>query len=262
MIVRTFDQYVQSLFSLDQPWTMFQRKELVLAVLSCVIWIPYFRFSKRVQGTFVQGTLSLFPAHPDREHPEESVARRIAPTRVKIWLVACLGILVGIGPLVYSYVSLYSSTLQWKRAVAEGRKAYGEGRYQEAAKFYEDGIQNAGSQSARNERYVVTLEALARTYLRLGDYAKAESQYQEALSLVEMGRGRLHTDITLVLDGLADLYYLRGNYNKVEPLVRRSLAIQEKERKPDDPSLAGSLGSLGQLYQRQDKFVEAEQLFR
>ncbi len=40
MILKTFEFYVPILFSLDQPWTLLQHKELILAALSCVAWIP------------------------------------------------------------------------------------------------------------------------------------------------------------------------------------------------------------------------------
>ena len=55
----------------------------------------------------------------------------------------------------------------------------------------------------------------------MGDYAKAEPLYKEALEIRRKVLGREHPDTATSLDNLAGLYRAMGDYAKAEPLLQR-----------------------------------------
>ena len=54
----------------------------------------------------------------------------------------------------------------------------------------------------------------------MGDYAKAEPLYKEALEIRQKVLGREHPDTATSLNNLAELYEAMGDYAKAEPLLK------------------------------------------
>ena len=53
-----------------------------------------------------------------------------------------------------------------------------------------------------------------------------------------------------------------GRYADAEPAIKQSLAIREKVLGRDHVDVARSLNNLADLYQRQDRFAEAEPIYQ
>ena len=62
----------------------------------------------------------------------------------------------------------------------------------------------------------------------MGEYAKAEPLYQEALRIRQKVLGSEHPDTALSLNNLAVLYQEMGEYAKAEPLYQEALRIRQK----------------------------------
>ena len=71
----------------------------------------------------------------------------------------------------------------------------------------------------------------------MGDYAKAERLYQEALEIRQKVLGPEHPDTATSLNNLAELYERMGDYAKVEPLLEEALDIYRKTLEPRIPLL-------------------------
>ena len=66
-----------------------------------------------------------------------------------------------------------------------------------------------------------SLNNLAVLYQDMGEYAKAEPLYQEALRIRQKVLGPEHPDTAQSLNNLAALYRAMGEYAKAEPLYRK-----------------------------------------
>jgi CHAT domain-containing protein/Tfp pilus assembly protein PilF len=92
-----------------------------------------------------------------------------------------------------------------------------------------------------------------------GDYPKAETMFQRALTLTEKvapGRSRLSPR----LNNLAMLYGTTGDYAKAEALYRRVLSIQEQEGAIINPAALEAFFGLTRIYSAQGRLPEAVEL--
>ena len=62
----------------------------------------------------------------------------------------------------------------------------------------------------------------------MGDYAKAEPLFKEALEIRQKVLGPEHPDTATSLNNLAALYQAMGDYAKAEPLFKEALEIRQK----------------------------------
>ncbi len=76
-----------------------------------------------------------------------------------------------------------------------------------------------------------TRSALGYLLFRTGDYAEAERQLQQAVTLAENEYGAAHPTMAGYLNSLAILYNESGRGAQAEPLLRRALAITESPAK-------------------------------
>ena len=60
----------------------------------------------------------------------------------------------------------------------------------------------------------------------MGEYAKAEPLYQEALGIRQKALGPEHFETASSLNNLAMLYWSMGEYVKAEPLLKEALRIR------------------------------------
>ena len=94
----------------------------------------------------------------------------------------------------------------------------------------------------------------------MGEYAKAEPLYQEALRIRQKVLGPEHPEVATSLNNLAALYNAMGEYAKAEPLYQEALRICQKVFGPDHPDTAISLSSLAWLYNAMGEYAKAEPL--
>ena len=66
----------------------------------------------------------------------------------------------------------------------------------------------------------------------MGDYAKAEPLFKEALQIRQKVLGPEHPDTAQSLNNLAELYQAMGDYAKAEPLLQRGSGDSPESPRP------------------------------
>ena len=96
----------------------------------------------------------------------------------------------------------------------------------------------------------------------MGDYARAEPLYRQALEINKAVLGEKHPDYALGLSNLALLYESMGDYAQAEPLDRQALETRKKLLGEKHPDYASSLNNLAHLYYKMGDYAAAEPLYR
>src|ERR1700730_952029 len=96
----------------------------------------------------------------------------------------------------------------------------------------------------------------------MGEYAKAEPLYQEALQIYRKVFGAEHPGTVTFLSNLAELYKAMGEYAKAEPLYQEALRIRQKVLGPEHPDVAARLNNLAALYWEMGEYAKTEPLLQ
>ncbi len=110
--------------------------------------------------------------------------------------------------------------------------------------------------------HALTLHDLGFMYQGIGDYARAEPLFQEALEIRKRVLGAEHPDYVTNLNNLALLYYHKGDYVQAEALYHEVLEIGRHTFGSEHPHYAASLNNLAGLYQTTGQYSRAEPLFQ
>jgi tetratricopeptide (TPR) repeat protein len=137
---------------------------------------------------------------------------------------------------------------------------YDQCQFAEAARWSEAAIQALDQQRGRQN--VVSLYALANlgsTQLELGEYARAEQTFREALARKSAGATveGMHPQLVNALTGLADVALARGRPAEALPRAREAVAFAERRLAQDNVNLAKALTSLGRTLLALDRASEA-----
>jgi tetratricopeptide (TPR) repeat protein len=103
---------------------------------------------------------------------------------------------------------------------------------------------------------------IGRVYLDLGQCAKAEAMYREALALQKKRLGREHPEVARSLSNVGWAVSAQRKFAEAETLFREALAMKRKLFGGEDASIANSLNNLANVLQDQGKLGEAEALRR
>jgi CHAT domain-containing protein/Tfp pilus assembly protein PilF len=146
------------------------------------------------------------------------------------------------------------------------------GRYAEAEALHKRGLAIKEKTLGANHLSVAgSLGNLGLVYEDQGRYAEAEVVYKRALAITESALGPNHPRVAGALHNLANTYYNLNRYSEAEALEKRSLAIKEAAANglSGDVTVgivgndvAASLYNLARLYRAQDRYAEAEPLYR
>jgi tetratricopeptide (TPR) repeat protein len=96
----------------------------------------------------------------------------------------------------------------------------------------------------------------------MGDYAKAEPLFQQALQIRKKALGPEHPDTANSLNNLAFLYSRIGDYANAEPLFQEAVQLNKKLLGRDHPDTARSLLNQGVLYSQMGDYARAEPLYQ
>jgi tetratricopeptide (TPR) repeat protein len=75
-----------------------------------------------------------------------------------------------------------------------------------------------------------TLTNLAGVYQAQGNYAEAESLYQQALAIVKKTLGPDHPYVATVLENISELYKETGRMNEAKRFEERANAIRSRNK--------------------------------
>ncbi len=96
----------------------------------------------------------------------------------------------------------------------------------------------------------------------LGDFARAEKYYREALKSAEQSHGRVSLGIILILKGIADFFAGKADYVEAAKFYAQALDVQKKLFNPRHPGVADLLTSLADLDKQRGDYVAPERNYR
>ena len=135
-------------------------------------------------------------------------------------------------------------------------------RYQEAELIFREQLEEALKSPQPNTQVHAAHMGLARLFVDQGKLAQAEEHYKAALAETE--KPELWSDQQLYSSTalwLARFYVEQHRYSDAEPLFERVVEIWEAGH-PSDASVPHYLQELAKVYEAQEKFVPAEDLYR
>ena len=142
--------------------------------------------------------------------------------------------------------------------MAAGDRAYQQGRYAEAERFFTSALERAERVGPQDPRVALSLGLLAAAYQAGGSYAPAEPLLQRALVIGETLLGPNHPEVASTLTALARLDTAQGRFAQADPFLRRALAIDERVLGPEHLEVAGTLDALASLERQQGRYTDAE----
>jgi CHAT domain-containing protein/tetratricopeptide (TPR) repeat protein len=134
--------------------------------------------------------------------------------------------------------------------------------YQRALDIYQKAAADRPSDADLQGLIAGVFNNLGLLYHRRADYARAESQYLQALAIKERTRGPDDPTVADTAANLGAVYYALEQYDKAVEVLRRALTIQEKHLAPNHASLATSSFNLAAVYFDQGDYANAEALFQ
>ena len=135
-------------------------------------------------------------------------------------------------------------------------------KYSEAETILREHLDEALKAPQSNTEVRDAHTALARLYQAQGKLGQVEEHYRAALAETE--KPGLSSDRELYSSTalwLARFYVEQHRYSDAEPLFERVVEIQEADH-PTDASVPHYLQELAKIYEAQEKFVAAEELYR
>ncbi|MHC5061670.1 MAG: tetratricopeptide repeat protein [Planctomycetota bacterium] len=114
-----------------------------------------------------------------------------------------------------------------------------------------------GTAQARSAK---SLQSMARMYIAVGEYAKAQPLAEEALSVARSG-GNSDAQLSLCMIDLSWLYRDLGRLADAEKMCLSGLGLQQKAYGQDHPYVAYTLRILGSIYQENGKYDQAAGVF-
>ena len=95
----------------------------------------------------------------------------------------------------------------------------------------------------------------------MGDYAKAEPRFSQAIEIWKVALGEKHPTYATSLNNLAGLHYKMGDYAKAESLFYKVLEIRKIALGEKHPDYAMSLNNLAYTYTAMRDFAKGEPLY-
>ncbi|MCU0391830.1 MAG: CHAT domain-containing protein [Thermoflexibacter sp.] len=135
------------------------------------------------------------------------------------------------------------------------------GRYAQAEKYTELGLEANKKIGASNAPYGASINNKAVLSKDLGKYAEAESLIEQALLIIKQSKGENSLPYAICLNNKAMIFQTLGRYDKAEEFFRNSLRIAQPLFKEKSLNYTRLQMNLGLLYQDMKKYNEAEQIY-
>lgn len=163
--------------------------------------------------------------------------------------------------LILVFQASCSQDQTWDSLTEKGKKAYYADRLAEAEELYLLALKKSETLEDSDWQLSHTFFDLGMLYQYEGKFSKAEFYYQKSLALKEKldpnSRG-----VATTLNNLALLYIRQGKSTKGQELLTQGLNIWEKLEDLENPVVATSFTLQAIVYRDEERFTEAEKLFR
>jgi CHAT domain-containing protein/Flp pilus assembly protein TadD len=135
------------------------------------------------------------------------------------------------------------------------------GRYAQAEKFTEAGIEANKQIGTAQSAYGASLNNKAVLYKDLGRYIEAENLIDQALDIIKKSKGENSLPYAICLNNKGIIYQTIGRYDRAEEYLKSAIAIAQPFLKEKSLNYTRLQMNLGLLYQDMKKYNEAEQIF-
>ena len=112
-----------------------------------------------------------------------------------------------------------------------------------------------------NSTYALSLAKLASIHTMLGDFAAADTLYEQSLTIEKETLGEQHPEYAKTLSNLAVQCDELGQYQKAEKLYEQAAEIKLKTMGRQSPDYGASLNNLAVHYDRLGDFEKADALY-
>lgn len=150
----------------------------------------------------------------------------------------------------------------WDTYVNVGERSYQKGDYVEAEELLSQAVQEAEAFGEADARLSRSMTSLAKCYLDLSWWEKAEALFNRALQLREKVLGAASPEVAEVSQYLGILKQHQKLYGAAEAQFKRALEIFEKAAGASSKAVAEVLNNLGKNFYLQDDNTSAEPLFK
>lgn len=135
------------------------------------------------------------------------------------------------------------------------------GRYAQAEKFTEAGLEANKQIGATQSAYGASLNNKAVLYKDLGRYIESETLIEQALGIIKQSKGENSLPYSICLNNKGIIYQTIGRYDKAEEYLKNALTISQPFLKEKSLNYSRLQMNLGLLYQDMKRYKEAEQIF-
>ncbi|QNI33967.1 serine/threonine protein kinase [Alloacidobacterium dinghuense] len=104
-------------------------------------------------------------------------------------------------------------------------------------------------------------DTIGQTYMDLGLYPEARTQFERALDLQRRVLGSKDPETLKTLNRIGYSAFLQGKYPEAEMLLRQTIEVQRRVLGTGHRDTLSSLDALADVYWRQSKYPEAEALY-
>jgi TonB family protein len=146
----------------------------------------------------------------------------------------------------------------WRQVMDEGETALAASRPRAAAKHFIRAIDLARQFPLGDERRAVTLVRLASAYRSLGDLAKPEELYEDAIKIARQAFGPDNTDYARYLNEAGRYFHARRKNPRAEELYREAFGIRVRHLGKEHPDVAESINNLAVLYENEARYSKAD----
>ncbi len=133
-------------------------------------------------------------------------------------------------------------------------------KFKEAEDLYKKAIAVIEKSGKENEMLASPLGNLAEFYNEQKRFAEAKPLFERALALTQASYGANSAEIAEILHNQAVMCENQKDYLGAEQLYQKSLNVLGKQR--NTPGIAVDLNNLATLYQVQERFADAEPVFK
>ncbi len=138
-----------------------------------------------------------------------------------------------------------------------GRAQQALGQYPEAAQSFERVISILRRNVPANDPNLIQVNAnLAKVYLLMGRYGKAEAMFKAARDATAKTAGDSPKLATLMMN-VGDVYRFQARYDEAEAQYDKALSLAEKTAGANSVEVADTLNNLTKIYEDQGRFDEA-----
>ncbi|CAF4655655.1 unnamed protein product, partial [Rotaria socialis] len=130
-----------------------------------------------------------------------------------------------------------------------GRLKCQQGKYPEAAKFYEKTLEIERKTLPEDDASLApTYSNIGLVYDNMCEYSKALEFYEKANKILEISLPANHPNLASSYNNIGSVYDNMGEYSKALEFYEKSLKIKELSLPPNHPSLATSYNNIATTY--------------